>query len=210
MSGLVSSLSGIVSSLGSKIQSVVNALLPPEKRAEWISRLQAFAVSNPKLAGFLLTNIALTGLPLLMFIIFTITVFVSSLLTALLVGLLAALLFTVFMVGIALLVILPTVFMTTMAAIFLFLWGLGGYYIVIWFNEDSSPAPEGDAIGDKLNNLSAGRMGFLTDGAGKKEAGEFDELGGDGGIKEAAQKDVENGVEGVKQRVGKWKGGGEE
>jgi hypothetical protein len=114
------------------------------------------------------------------------------------------------MVGIALLVILPTVFMTTTAATFLFLWGLGGYYIVKWFNENSSPASKGDTIGDKLNNLSGGRVGFLTNGARKREVGEFDGLGENGGIKEEAQREVEGGVEGVKQRVGKGKGGGEE
>jgi len=180
MSGIISSLSSIASSLGGQIQGVIDRLFPPEKRAEWMTRLQAFAVSNPKLAGFLLTNIALTGLPLLMFIVFTLTVFVFSLLAALLIGLLAALLFTVFMVGIALLVVLPTVFLTTMGATFLFLWGLGGYYIVKWFNEESGPAAEGDAIGDKLNRLSGGRMGFLTEGARKKEKGEFEGVGGMG------------------------------
>lgn len=159
--------------------------------------------------GFLLTNFALTGLPLLLFIVFTITVFVFSLVAALLVGVLAALAFTVFMVGIALIIILPTVFMTTMGATFLFLWGLGGYYIVKWFNEDSGPAAEGEAIGDKLNALTGGKMSFLMDGARKKEAGEFDDVGGDGvsDIKDKAGEGVGGAMDGVKQRAGK--GGGE-
>lgn len=77
---------------------------------------------------------------------------------------LAALLFTAFMVGVALIVVLPTVFMTTAAASFVFLWGLGGYYILKWFNK-GAPAPEGGAIGDKLNSLTGGRLDFLMDGA---------------------------------------------
>ncbi|KAF2811581.1 uncharacterized protein BDZ99DRAFT_569585 [Mytilinidion resinicola] len=204
MSGILSSLTGVLSSLGGKIQGVIDRLFPPEKRAEWISRLQAFAVSNPKLAGFLLTNIALTGLPLLTFLVFTLTVFVFSLAVALLVGLLAALLFTAFMVGLALLLVLPTVFLTTMGATFLFLWGLGGYYILMWFNEGSTgQAPEGDAIGDKLNSLAGGRLGFLTEGGRKKERGELLEVGSAGEVGENAEREAQRGVDGVKQRAGK-------
>jgi hypothetical protein len=124
--------------------------------------------SQPKVLtetqAFLLSNITLTGLPLLLFITFTITVFVFSLVAALLIALLVALLFTVFMVGVALLVVLPTVFMTTMAASFIFVWGMGGYYILKWFGEPGG-AVDGEAIGDKLNNLTGGRLGFLMDGA---------------------------------------------
>lgn len=101
-----------------------------------------------------------------MFLVFTLTVFVFSLVAALLVGLLAALIFTAFAVGVALLIILPTVFMTTMAASFLFLWGLGGYYIVKWFNEGESPAKPGEAIGDKLNSLTGGRLDFVMNPKG--------------------------------------------
>jgi energy-coupling factor transporter transmembrane protein EcfT len=104
-----------------------------------------------------------------MFITFTITVFVFSLIAALLIALLVALLFTVFMVGMALLVVLPTVFLTTMAASFIFLWGMGGYYILKWFGEPGGAA-DGEAIGDKLNSLTGGRLGFLMEGAKENSA----------------------------------------
>lgn len=106
-----------------------------------------------------------------MFIVFTLTVFVFSLLAALIVALLVALVFTVVMVLAALFVVLPTIFLTTFAASFMFLWGLGGYYILKWFNEGESPAPKGDAIGDKLNSMTGGRLDFLMDGLRKKEEG---------------------------------------
>jgi len=41
---------------------------------------------------------------------------------------------------------------------------MGGYYILKWFGEPGGAA-DGEAIGDKLNNLSGGRLGFLMDGA---------------------------------------------
>jgi len=219
MSGILSSLQGILGSLQSKAQGVIDSLFPPEKRAEVLARLQAFVISNPKLSAFLLSNIALTGLPLIMFGVFTITVFVFSLVAALLIGVLAALLFTVFMVGVALLVVIPTVFITTMGATFLFLWGLGGYYILKWFNEGESPAPEGSAIGDTLNNLTGGRMSFLMDGVRKKEAqgaGEKKSNGtANGGVPDVAKNaDIGNvkdqatkNVDGVQKRVGKATGG---
>lgn len=115
--------------------------------------------------AFLLTNFALTGPPLALFIIFTLTVFVFTLLVALIIGLLAAVLFTLFMVGVALVIVFPTIFFTTFAASFLFLWGLGGYYIVKWFNEGEDTVPQGSAIGDKLNDLTGGRLGWMMDSA---------------------------------------------
>ena len=127
-----------------------------------------------------------------MFIVFSITVFVFSLVAALLVGLLAALLFTAFMVGVALLVILPTVFMTTMAATFIFLWGLGGYYILKWFNEGEGPAPEGAAIGDKINSLTGGRLNFLMDGA---RAGDKLGFGNQNGVEKPNPKAQGEGTE---------------
>lgn len=50
MSGILSSLQGILGSLQSKAQGVIDSLFPPEKRAEVLARLQAFVISNPKLS----------------------------------------------------------------------------------------------------------------------------------------------------------------
>ena len=69
----------------------------------------------------------------------TITVVVFSLLAALLIGLIGALLFIVFAVGFALVILLPTLFITTFAAAFIWLWGMGAYYILKWFNQKEIP-----------------------------------------------------------------------
>ena len=78
----------------------------------------------------------------------TITVFVFALVAALVIGLLGALLFTAFCVGLALLVLLPVLFITTFAGAFIWLWGVGGYFILKWFNKKDIPGihsalPEG-------------------------------------------------------------------
>lgn len=89
--------------------------------------------------SFILSQLALTGLPLGLFVIMTITVVVFSLLGALLIGLLGALVFIVITVGFALLILLPTIFVTTFAAAFIWLWGVGAYYIIKWFNQKDIP-----------------------------------------------------------------------
>jgi len=169
--------SGLIDGIVSKGMAMIDALFPPEKRAKWWAKFKDFAVSNPKTTAFLLSNLVLTGPPLLLFSVFTITVFVVSLIAALLVGLIAALLFTVFMLLVALFIILPTIFMTTLASSFLFLWGLGGYFLLKWFNDGEIPAAAGQAIGDAMNSLTGGRLTWLMDAArgtplGKGEDGE--------------------------------------
>ena len=87
----------------------------------------------------MLSQIALSGIPLALFAVMTVTVFVFALLAALVIGLLGALLFTAFCVGIALLVLLPTLFITSFGAAFIWLWGVGAYYIIKWFNQKEIP-----------------------------------------------------------------------
>lgn len=121
-------------------------------------------------------NFAITGVPLFLFVLFSLTVFIFALVVGLLVGVLGAVAFTLFAVGLALTVVLPTVFFTTMGATFLFLWGLGGYYALKWANgeSDSSKQEGGSAtIGDRLNSLSGGRLtGFMS--AAKQEESKKD------------------------------------
>lgn len=169
MTDILGSVQGVGGKLLGKGQSLLDNFFPPEKRAELMAKLQTFAATHPKLSAFLLCQFALTGFPLFMFVVFTITVFVFSLVAALLIGVLVALLFTVFMVGTALFVVLPVTFLTTMAATFVFLWGLGGYYLLKRFNKGDSSAAPGMAIGDKLNDLTGGRIGFLMDSARANE-----------------------------------------
>jgi hypothetical protein len=116
--------------------------------------------------AFLLVNVALTGIPLLCFFGFALNVFIFSLITALLGAIVVALLFTAFMVFIASLFILPTIFFTTMSASFLFLWGLGGYYIFAYL-QDTGVAPSDEVIDDKINTWTGGRFSWSTRGAKK-------------------------------------------
>ncbi|KAI9688024.1 MAG: hypothetical protein M1820_010331 [Bogoriella megaspora] len=162
-----------------KSRDVSDGLFPPEKRAALLAKLQEWAAANPKVAAFLATNFALTGIPLLAFAVFTITVLVFSLTAALFLGALVALTFTVFCVGVALIFLLPTVLLTTIGATFLFLWGLGGYYVLKWFNEDEvGNAKKGTGSRNKVNNWTDGRMEFQTNGAKGQDQKEDREANG--------------------------------
>jgi len=117
-------------------------------------------------------NFALTGIPLGLFVLFTLTVAIFSLVVGLVLGLLAAVLFTLFCVGVALTIVLPTVFFTTMAACFLFLWGLGGYYILQWGNKAGGDKGQGGGkpIGEMLNSFTGGRLSGFMDSAKAEQA----------------------------------------
>lgn len=83
----------------------------------------------------------------------TITVVVFSIITALILAVLAAVIFSVVCVGFALIILLPTLFITTAAASFIWLWGVGGYYILKWFNKKEIPGihkPMGEGVTDDL------------------------------------------------------------
>ncbi len=125
---------------------------------------------------FLGMNIALTGIPLGLFIIFSLTVAVFALIVGLVIGLLAAGLFTITCIGIALSFVFPIVFFTTMAACFLFLWGVGGYHLLQWINggsdieaAKSKPLLSSGSIGESLNLLAGGRLdGFMENAKANK------------------------------------------
>ncbi|KAK5130755.1 hypothetical protein LTR08_001700 [Meristemomyces frigidus] len=180
--GVLKSVEGWGGWIAAKGQALVDKIISPEQRASLLAKLQSFMLKNPKISAFLGMNLALTGIPLGLFALFTLTVALFSLVVGLLLGLLAAVLFILFAVGIALTIVLPAVLFTTMTACFLFLWGLGGYYILKWANGNSEgQSQEGGgsgAIGDKLNALTGGRLtGFMDAAKGERAKGDISGYG---------------------------------
>lgn len=156
----------------------------------------------------------------------TITVIIFSLLGALLVGLLGALVVIVVAVGFALIILLPTLFVTTFAAAFIWLWGVGGYYILKWFNQKEiqgihTPLKDGMSL-DAITG-EGGPVGEekAANGGPKEEQGVESTANGTpkkgGGKQESAEKKgpvdgVTGKVDGVTGKVdgvtGKVPGGG--
>ncbi|MCJ1479730.1 hypothetical protein MMC13_008416 [Lambiella insularis] len=158
--GLAGTLQGTASGFLNGGQNLLDRFFPPERRAELSAKLNKFATEKPMFASFLLSQIALSGIPIALFVVMTIGVFVFALVAALVIGVLGALLFTAFCVGVALLVLLPVLFITTFAGAFIWLWGVGTYYILKWFNQKDIPgvhkdAKDGGTGGGLANSLTA-------------------------------------------------------
>lgn len=119
--------------------NLMNKILPPATRDNLKAKLSKFATEKPYLASFLLSQIAISGFPIFLFVILTLTVTIFALLAGLLIGLLGAVLFILGAVGFALVILLPTLFFTTFAAVGIWLWGMGAYYIIKHFNQKDIP-----------------------------------------------------------------------
>lgn len=152
VSAIPSAVQGSLSSLASTSSSLLDRYFPPERRESLKNKLIKFATEKPQLASFLLANIALSGIPLGLFFVMTLSVAVFALVAGLLVGVIGAALFIVFAAGTALIVLLPVLFFTTTAASFVWLWGVGTYYIVKWFNKEEVPGvhkPMAEGLADQ-------------------------------------------------------------
>ena len=138
--------------------------------------------------SFILSQLALSGPAIALFVIFTITVLVFALLVALIVAVLGVVVFTVLAVGFALLFLLPTLFFTTLAASFMWAWLAGGYYLLKKFNQRDIPGIH-KPLGDSLN------LDALT-GKGAPP-GQIN-----GGTKESEEKDGDAGLNGAVKASG--------
>ena len=100
---------------------------------------------------------------------------------ALILAVLGAVIFTVVAVGIALIILLPTLFVTTFAGAFIWLWGVGAYFIVKWFNKKEVPGihkPMGEGMqGMGLNAITGdgGPPGDPNAAGGEPKSGEAKE-----------------------------------
>ncbi|KAE8553110.1 hypothetical protein EYB25_004489 [Talaromyces marneffei] len=132
ISTAMSSLRTILSSTWTQIGATINNNLPPETREQIKQNLDLFARSRPILATLVLSQLALSGIPLLFFISLTAGIFIFNLVTALLLSVLGALMVTLFCMGLGSLILIPTLFVTTLTAGGIWLWGWGLYYAVQW------------------------------------------------------------------------------
>ena len=139
----------------------------------------------------------------------TISVVIFAILAGLIIGLVGAVLFIVTCVGFALIILLPTLFMTTAIATFIWLWGMGTYYILKRFNQKDIPGIH-TPFKEGMSNELKGQLGSITGEGGPQG----DPSGGD---KEEEHKGHANGkpkegkkenkdLNGVADKVGKSTG----
>ena len=178
LGGLNGALQGGVSNLVNTGSAFLDRWFPPEKREALKEKLVKFATEKPHLAAFLLSQLALSGGPLALFLVMSLTVLVFALVVGILVGVIGALLFTVFCLGVALIILLPTLFFTTFAACFVFLWGIGTYYIIKWFNKKDIPGIHTDMKDGAGKQLGLDNLPNLNGQVSSPPAGERPEAGG--------------------------------
>jgi hypothetical protein len=79
LGGLTGVLQGGVANLMNAGQGYLDRWFPPAKREELKSKIAKFATERPHLAAFLLSQIALSGGPLALFIVMSLTVLIFAL-----------------------------------------------------------------------------------------------------------------------------------
>lgn len=168
MSGAVGSIQGSVQGIANTGWAWLDRVLPPERRANLIAKVNKFAAERPGVASFLLSHIALSGLPIAIFVIFTITVAIVALLVAIVVALLAAVLFIVVMAGFALAILFPILLFTTFVAVAVWFWCWGAYYLLKWFNQEEIPGIH-TGLREGLMRGSKNDSDTNKDGADSKE-----------------------------------------
>ncbi|KAL6250059.1 hypothetical protein RBB50_002360 [Rhinocladiella similis] len=138
--------------------NAVDRFLPPQKREQWKNRLITFASERPYLAGFLASQIALNGLPLIVFACTTVSVFIFSILAGILVGVIGGLLFVVPAIGFALLILMPLLFFTTATAVFLWFWGVAAYAVIDWLSQKETASGRQSGGNGKTHGSNGGPL----------------------------------------------------
>ena len=145
----------------------------------------------------------------------TISVAVFAIIVALIFAVLGVVLFILFWVGVALIFLLPTLFITTGIATFIWLWGMGTYYILKYFNEKPIPGIHTSLKDGIVDNLGADSdvTHQLSDLTGQKIEGSGEQKGAEERkqIEEGQGKDKkgdEKEGSGEKQKSGKSEKGG--
>jgi hypothetical protein len=78
------------------------------------------------------------------------------------------------MLLVALFIVVPTLFLTTLASVFVYTWAMIGYYVFRWYNQAERPEEERESVSRKLDKISGERLQGLMDTAWKPPKSEFE------------------------------------
>ncbi|KIN05900.1 hypothetical protein OIDMADRAFT_112846 [Oidiodendron maius Zn] len=112
------------SAIIARVQSLLNAVVKPDTRQQIYTNISSFANEQPILAAFLAIQFALSLTPLLLFVSFAAGIVVVSLVVAVL--------FSLFWIGIALLLLIPTLFVTVSLGIAVWIWAVSSFLVARW------------------------------------------------------------------------------
>ncbi|KAG8409934.1 hypothetical protein J3458_019007 [Metarhizium acridum] len=146
----------------SHLQRYLDWAAPPSSRQRAYETISAFASARPLLFSFLVAQALLCFFPLLLFATFSLCTVAF--------GLVAAIIFALFWIGIALLVLVPTLLVTSSLAVLVWAWSAGSFLVARWLYQRA------------LLRASGGEVRVGTDG--KQVAVVKDEDGLDGSVKD--------------------------
>jgi hypothetical protein len=104
------------------------------------------------------------------------TVFIVSLISAILTGIIAALFFTSFMLLIAVCILVPTIFFSSIGAVSLYVWGLIGYFLLNVFSKGKAPGAIGNRFQVNVSRLTSEKTDGSGDSMRLRENGDDDTL----------------------------------
>ncbi|KAH7309565.1 hypothetical protein B0I35DRAFT_440236 [Stachybotrys elegans] len=116
-------------------QSSLDRIMPPASRQQAYDSTCSFAQSRPVLFSFLATQLLFALLPLLLFASFAASTVAFAL------G--AALVFSLFWIGVAFMVLVPSLLLTASVAVLAWAWAVGGFVVARWLYERLSGAGAG-------------------------------------------------------------------
>ncbi|KAF4960932.1 hypothetical protein FGADI_582 [Fusarium gaditjirri] len=124
-------------------RSSVDRVVPPNSRQKAYDNTASFASSRPILFSFVVSQLLLSFLPLLIFLTFS--------LSTILFALGAALVFALFWIGVALLVLVPALLVTSSIAVLVWGWAIGSFIIARWLYNHSPVGLQNNEVVKKEN-----------------------------------------------------------
>ncbi|KAI1064736.1 hypothetical protein LB507_001396 [Fusarium sp. FIESC RH6] len=121
----------------------VDRVVPPSSRQKAYDNTMSFASSRPILFSFIVSQLLLSFLPLLIFVIFS--------LSTILFALGSAIIFALFWIGVALLVLVPSLLVTSSIAVFVWGWAVGSFVVARWLYNLSSVSVQNGEVVKKEN-----------------------------------------------------------
>ncbi|KAG9497652.1 hypothetical protein J7337_010515 [Fusarium musae] len=124
-------------------RSSVDRVVPPNSRQKAYDNTASFASSRPVLFSFIVSQLLLSFLPLLIFLTFSLSTIVFAL------G--AAIVFALFWIGVALLVLVPALLVTSSIAVLVWGWAIGSFIIARWLYNHSPVGVQNNEVVKKEN-----------------------------------------------------------
>ncbi|KAL6863320.1 hypothetical protein ACO1O0_003568 [Amphichorda felina] len=134
--GIRSTVHEKAASAYSLAQHSLDRVMPPSSRQRAYSTTSDFASARPILFSFLVAQLTLSFLPLLTFAVFALSTVAFSL------G--AAVVFSLFWIGVAFMVLVPTVLVTSSIAVLVWAWVVGSFLVARWLYAHSPIGVKGD------------------------------------------------------------------